>query len=45
MNEIKKAFDIIDAKIQLASLVDKATNKKQFLFVKAKHGQARCPYH
>lgn len=37
---IKKAFEITDARIQFVSLVNKTANKKQFLIMKAEKGQA-----
>lgn len=38
--DLKKAYEITDAKIQFVSLVDKAANKRQFLLKKAEDGQA-----
>lgn len=38
--EVKKAYEITDAKIQFVSLVDKAANLKSFLITKADNGQA-----
>lgn len=38
--QVKKAYEITDAKIQFVSLVDKAANLKSFLITKAKDGQA-----
>lgn len=40
LNEVQKAYEITNAKIQFVSLVDKAANNKQFLITKAKNGQA-----
>ncbi len=40
MKKIKKAVEITDAKIQFVSLVDKAANKRRFLFKKEKDGKA-----
>lgn len=40
MKNIKKAFEITDAKIQFVSLVDRPANKKPFLIAKAENGQA-----
>lgn len=40
MNEIQKAYEITDAKIQFVSLVDKAANKKAFLIAKADGSKA-----
>lgn len=38
--EVKKAYEITDAKIQFVSLVDRAANMKSFLITKADNGQA-----
>lgn len=38
--EVKKAYEITDAKIQFVSLVDKAANLKKFLITKADDGKA-----
>lgn len=37
---LKKAYEITDAKIQFVSLVDKAANKRKFLFTKEEEGKA-----
>lgn len=37
---VKKAYEITDAKIKFVSLVDKAANLKQFLITKEKNGEA-----
>lgn len=37
---IKKAYEITDAKINFVSLVDKAANKRTFLITKAENGEA-----
>lgn len=39
-SNIKKAYEIKDAKISFVSLVDKAANKRQFLITKADDGKA-----
>ena len=44
MGEIKKAYEIYDAKIGFVSLVNKAANKKQFLITKAENGEANFSY-
>lgn len=44
MSEIKKAYEIFDAKIGFVSLVNKAANKKQFLITKAENGEASFSY-
>ncbi|WP_206458697.1 XkdF-like putative serine protease domain-containing protein [Anaerovorax sp. IOR16] len=41
MSQIKKAFEITDAKISFVSLVDKAANQKQFLITKSKNKDER----
>jgi len=38
--DVKKAYEITDAKIQFVSLVDKAANLKSFLITKSKDGEA-----
>ena len=38
--EVKKAYEITDAKIQFVSLVDKAANLKKFLITT--HCEERC---
>jgi len=38
--DVKKAYEITNAKIQFVSLVDKAANLKSFLITKAEDGQA-----
>lgn len=40
MRNVKKAYEITDAKISFVSLVDKAANKRQFLLKKAEDGRA-----
>lgn len=39
--DLKKAYEITDAKIQFVSLVDKAANLRTFLLTKANNGKAR----
>lgn len=39
--DLKKAYEITDAKIQFVSLVDKAANLRTFLLTKANDGKAR----
>lgn len=39
-SNIKKAYEIKDAKISFVSLVNKAANKKEFLITKAENGEA-----
>lgn len=39
-SNVKKAYEIKDAKISFVSLVDKAANKRQFLITKADDGKA-----
>lgn len=39
--QIEKAIEMMDAKIQFVSLVDKAANKRRFLITKAENGQAQ----
>lgn len=41
MEQVQKAIEISDAKIQFISLVDKAANKRQFLVTKAQNGTAQ----
>ena len=38
--DVKKAYEITDAKIQFVSLVDKAANLKSFLITKSEDGKA-----
>lgn len=38
--DVKKAYEITDAKISFVSLVDKAANKREFLITKASDGKA-----
>ena len=40
MSNVKKSYEITDARIQFVSLVDKAANKKSFLLTKAGNGSA-----
>ena len=40
MSNVKKSYEITDARIQFVSLVDKAANKKSFLLTKAENGSA-----
>lgn len=40
-NVVSKAIEIIDAEIEFVSLVDKAANKRQFLFAKSEDGPSK----